>query len=121
MGKCPDENGFWTGGFRLRGRRTFLRRLLNEGRENLWGFECSWIDDFECRTYAVLLMGTDRMVYYYDADGDVEEDEDGDYCYYAHGPYDLRQFGTAYILDPFPPQVIPIIPIEQGSKDLIIL
>ena len=77
MGKRPDENGFWTGGFRLRGRRTFLHRLLNKGRENLWGFECGWIDDFECRTYAVLLMGTDRMVYYYDADGDVEEDEDG--------------------------------------------
>ena len=116
MGKRPDDKGFWTGGFRLRGR-TELHRLITKRGKLVYGFECGWIDDFHCRTYAILLMGSDKWVYYYDEDGDVLEHEDGDYSYYANGPYDLRKFGTADVLDPF----LSHVPIVEGSGDLITL
>lgn len=117
MGKMPDDQGFWTGGFRLHGV-TDLHKLVAEPGKLIYGFECGWIDDFNCRTYAVLLMGSDKCVYYYDEDGDVLEHEDGDYSYYASGPYDLRRFGTANVLDPFLPH-ISHVPIVEGSGDLI--
>jgi hypothetical protein len=116
MGKRPDDKGFWTGGFRLRGR-THLHKLIAESGKLVYGFECGWIDDFHCRTYAVLLMGSDKCVYYYDEDGDILEHEDGDYSYYANGPFDLRKFGTAHVLDPY----LSHISIAGGSEDLIAL
>lgn len=116
MGKRPDDEGFWTSGFRVRGR-THLHKLIAERGKLVYGFECGRIDDFYCRTYAVLLMGSDKCVYYYDEDGDVLEHEDGDYSYYATGPFDLRKFGTAHVLDPF----LSHIPIAEESEDLIAL
>jgi len=116
MGKMPDDKGFWTGGFRLHGR-TYLQKLSAEPGKLVYGFECGWIDDFYCRTYAVLLMGSDKCVYYYDEDGDVLDHEDGDYSCYVNGPFDLRKFGTAHVLDPF----LSHIPIAEGSGDLIAL
>ena len=100
MGKMPDGGGFWTGGFRLRGR-TELHRLITNPGELVFGFQLGWIEEFSCRTYAVLLIGNDKNVYYYDADGDIVEAEDGDWSYYANGLYDLRKFGTKYVLDPY--------------------
>ena len=119
MGKKPDGTGFWTGGLRLRGR-TELHRLITSPGETVFGFEFGWIDDFSCRTYAILLIGNDKNVYYYDEDGDVEEAEDGDWSYYANGRYDLRKFGTAHVLDPFPPHRISDILTDDGG-DLISL
>ena len=115
MGKCPDDKGYWTGGLNIRARGE-LHPLITGRDEKVYGFMCGWIDGFKCRTYAVLLMGTDKKIYYYDADGELPEDEEWDYKYYATGPYDLRRFGTGHVLDPFPPQWIREVPYE---RDLI--
>ena len=99
MGKRPDDKGFWTGGFNFPGQPE-LHRLITGEDEIVYGLVCGWIDDFSCRSYAVLLMGSDRKLYYYDADGDVQDDDDkehGDFQYYAAGPtmfgnLELRMF-----------------------------
>jgi hypothetical protein len=99
MGRMPEGEGFWTGGFRLRGR-TELHRLITNPGELVFGCHLGWIQEFSCRTHAILLIGNDKNVYYYDSDGDLVEEEDGDWSYYANGLYDLRKFGTKYVLDP---------------------
>jgi hypothetical protein len=100
MGQRPDGTGLWNGIIAFNGM-TQLQRLFAPGKVVLLGFEFGYIEDFRCRGGAALLFGSDRRVYYYDADGDVVDEEDGEgYTYLVHGPLDLKQFGTSHVLDP---------------------
>ena len=61
-------------GFRLREGHTELHPMKAIREEALLGFEFDYIEDFNCRSYAILLIGNDRNIYYYDTDRDVEDE-----------------------------------------------
>ena len=110
FGIRPDGTEFWRGYVRLCGPYSGLVKIdISTGYRNvIFGVEFGGIYNFETMGMALLFMGTDRLLYYTDSEGEFEEDEDGFYVFQVHGPYELRSLQSRHILDPFPPLNHPL-------------
>jgi hypothetical protein len=105
FGIRPDGTGFWRGYVML---YNWLVKIDISPENVIFGIEFGGIYGFETMGVALLFMGTDRLLYYTDSEGDFDEDEDGFYVFPVHGPYELRSLQSRNILDPFPPLNHPL-------------
>jgi hypothetical protein len=102
FGQKPDGNQVWRGNIRLAAHYDLVKlKSSNFKYGEGFGLRVGYIEGFDCVGGAMLFMALDRHIYYSDTDSwDGGDGRSSIYCYWAHGPYDLRTFRAGATLDP---------------------